>query len=431
MKRNVVIAAGWRTPFCKAGGALKREDAGRLGAVVASETLATSGIDPAELDEVVIGCVGPPHDQVNLARVIAVRAGVPIAVPAVTVGRNCASGMEAVTTAATKIEAGRGELFLAGGVEAMSAYPLVMGRELTAMFERLSRARSLGQRLAALATFRPWQLKPRIALVEGLTDPTCNLIMGKATELLAREFGLSREQGDAFAVESHRRAEAARKSGRFAREIVGLLPSAAREPKSVLEDDGIREGQTLEACAKLKPYFEKPDGVVTVANSSQITDGAATMIVASEERARALGLAPLARIKAFAYAGLEPARMGLGPVFATARALAEARCTLSDIGLIELNEAFAHQVLACARAFDSAEFARRELGRDQALGALDPAKLNVNGGAIALGHPVGASGARLLLTLAHEMALRDVELGLATLCIGGGQGGAVILERVR
>jgi acetyl-CoA acyltransferase len=210
-----------------------------------------------------------------------------------------------------------------------------------------------------------------------------------------------------------------------------VLPAGSRDGKSALDDDGIREGQSMEAVAKLGPYFEKPDGVVTVANSSQITDGACAMLVTTAERAKTLGLAPMARIRGFAYAGLAPERMGLGPVFASARALAEAGCTMRDVGLVELNEAFAHQVLACQRAFDSASFAQRELGRGEALGALDPARLNVNGGAIALGHPVGASGARLLVTLAHEMALRDVELGLATLCIGGGQGGAVVLERVR
>jgi acetyl-CoA C-acetyltransferase/acetyl-CoA acyltransferase len=300
---------------------------------------------------------------------------------------------------------------------------------MTDMFERLSRARSLGQRLAALARFRPWHLKPRIALVEGLTDPTCGLIMGSAVERLAREFGLSREEGDRYAVESHTRAAAARKAGRFEREIAAILPTGARD--SLLADDGIREGQTLEAAARLKPYFEKPDGVVTVGNSSQVTDGACTLLVASEERARTIGLKPLARIRAFAYAGLAPARMGLGPVFATALALREAKCTVSDIGVVELNEAFAHQVLACQRAFASDAFANSELGLGRALGELDPARLNVNGGTIALGHPVGASGARIVLTLAHEMIARDVELGLATLCIGGGQGGAVVLERVR
>ncbi len=410
---------------------MRAEDAGRLGALVARETLARSGIAPGLIDEVIIGSVGPPHDQVNIARVVALRAGVPEHVPAFTVARNCASGIEAVTNAAVRIEAGRGSLYLCGGVEVMSAYPLVFGREMTALFERLSRARTLGARLGVLASFRPRFLKPRIAILEGLTDPTCNLIMGRTAEILAREFGITREQGDAYALLSHQRAEAARAAGRFAREIVGVMPSNARAgAASVQADDGIREGQSMDALKKLKPYFEKPDGVVTVGNSSQVTDGAGAMLVASEARAAELGLQPLARVRSFAWAGLDPARMGLGPVYATAKALDAARCTLKDIGVIEINEAFAHQALACGKAAASDSFAREKLGRASALGELDPARTNINGGAIALGHPVGATGVRLLMTVAHELRIRDCELGLATLCIGGGQGGAVILERM-
>jgi acetyl-CoA C-acetyltransferase/acetyl-CoA acyltransferase len=430
LAKEIVIAAGLRSAQTKAGGQFRREDAGRLGAAVTRELLARTGLDAAQLDEVIFGCVGQPQNQVNVARVIAIRAGVPQRVPAHTVGRNCASGMQALTSAVLQIEAGRGELFLCGGVEVMSAYPLTYGPEMTSMFEQLSKARTLPARLAALASFRPWHLKPRVALLEGLTDPTCGLIMGRTAELLARDWSITREQGDALALESHTRAERARANGRFAREIAPVLPLGARDgAQSVLADDGIREGQSLEALAKLKPYFEKPDGVVTVGNSSQITDGACALLVTTAERARALGLAPLARVRSFAWAGCEPARMGLGPVYASAAALDDAGCELKDLGAIELNEAFAHQVLACARAFDSAQFAARELGRARALGALDLARTNINGGAIALGHPVGCTGARLLLTLAHQLRESNAELGLATLCIGGGQGGAVVLER--
>lgn len=432
LRNSIVIAAGLRTAQVKAGGLFRREDAARLGAAVSRELLARTGLDAAQLDEVIFGCVGQPHDQVNVARVLALRAGVPQHVPAYTVGRNCASGMQAVTNAVLAIEAGRGELFLCGGVEVMSAYPLSYGPEMTGLFERLSRARSVGARLAALASFRPWHLKPRVALIEGLTDPTCGLIMGRTAELLARDWKLTREDGDRFAVESHARAFAARKNGRFAREIVAVMPSGTREDsaQSVLADDGIREGQTLEALAKLKPYFEKPDGVVTVGNSSQLTDGACALIVTTAGRAERLGLAPLARIRSFAWAGCEPARMGLGPVYASATALDDAGCELGQMGAIELNEAFAHQVLACERAFASDAFAKDELGRARALGRLDLARTNINGGAIALGHPVGCTGARLLLTLAHQLRESKVDLGLATLCIGGGQGGAVVLERL-
>jgi len=425
---GVVLAAGVRAPQAKAGGAYRREDAGRLGSFAVREVLARAGLDPAALDEVAVGCVGPPQDQANVGRVVSLRAGVPQSVPALTVGRNCASGMEAATWAATRIEAGRGDLYVAAGVEVMSAYPLTFGPGMTALFERLSKARTLAARLAALASFRPSFLKPRVALLEGLTDPTCGLIMGKTAELLAREFGISREQADAYAAESHRRAQAARDAGRFEREIAPFLPQGAE--LAALHDDGIRDGQTVEGLAKLKPYFEKPDGIVTVGNSCGITDGATALVIASAERARALGLAPLARIRSWAWAGLDPARMGLGPVYASARALDAAGCALADMGVIELNEAFAAQVLACVKAFASDDFARDALGRAGALGEIDPARLNPNGGAIALGHPVGATGARLLLTTAHEMIARDCELGLATLCIGGGQGGAVVLERM-
>ena len=425
-----MLAAGLRLPQAKAGGAYKREDAGHLGARLARELIARSGVDPAEFDEVVVGCVGPPHDQANVARVIALRAGVPRGVPAYTVGRNCASGMQAVTSAATAIEAGRGELYLCLGVEVMSAYPLLFNHHAVDFFDRMLRARTLGAKLRALASVRPSMLKPRIALTEGLTDPTVDLIMGSTAEVLARDFGITREEADAFALRSHERAKQARDDGRFALESVPHLPLAAKEGQPALvHDDGIRDDQSLEALGKLRPYFERPDGIVTVGNSCGITDGAAGLIVTTEERARALGLRPLAAIKSFAWAGCDPARMGLGPVWSSAKALRQGGVELSDMGVIEINEAFAAQVLACLQAFASQEFAER-MGRATPLGKIDDAQLNPNGGAIALGHPVGCTGARLLLTTAHQLAVGDHELGLATLCIGGGQGGAVVLERV-
>lgn len=428
--RSLVIAAGLRSPWAKAGGAFAGEDAGHLGARVLRELLARTLLPLDEVHEVVVGCVGPPHDQANVGRVIALRAGLPRRVPARTVARNCASGMEAVTSAANSILSGEGELFLCLGVEVMSAYPLTYPPAAAQAFGRLARARSPVQRLAALASFRPSHFAPRLALMEGLTDPVSGLIMGKTAEVLARDWSITRREADTFAAESHRRAAAARDAGRLAREILPHLGLGARAGASSLaSDDGIRDGQTVEALAKLQPYFERPDGTVTVGNACGITDGAAALIVTSEERARALGLAPLARLRSWAWAGLDPARMGLGPVYASAFALERAGCTLADMGAIEINEAFAAQVIACERAFASARFAREELGRPDAVGELDRARTNRNGGAIALGHPVGATGARLLLTLAHELEASDCELGLATLCIGGGQGGAVVLER--
>ena len=428
--RSIVIAGGIRSAWARAGGAFAREDVGHLGAHVLRELLARTALPEGEVDEVVAGCVGPPHHQANVGRVIALRAGLPQETPARTVARNCASGIEAVTTAANTILAGEGQLFLSLGVEVMSAYPLVYRQEAVDVFARLSRARTPLQRVATLARFRPKHFAPKVSLMEGLTDPISGLIMGKTAEVLARDWGVTREEADAFAAESHRRAQAARDRGRMAREIVPHLGLGARAGASSLDhDDGIRDGQSVEQLAKLKPYFEKPDGTVTVGNACGITDGAAALVVTTEERARSLGLSPMARLRAWAWAGLDPARMGLGPVYASNFALERAGCQLADMGAIELNEAFAAQVLACQRAFESDDFARRELGRDRALGRLDMERTNVNGGAIALGHPVGATGARLLLTLAHELEAGDHELGLATLCVGGGQGGAVVLER--
>ncbi len=426
----VVLAAGLRTPWARAGVAFAKEDAAHLGARVARELIARTGIDPAEIDEVIAGSVGPPHDQANVARILALRAGIPWQVPARSVQRNCASGLEAVTTAIASIKAGEGEPSLCVGVEVMSAYPLIVGTRMTGLFAKLAKAKSLGARIAALSTFRPSFLSPRVAIVEGLTDPTTGLMMGRTAELLARDFGLTRAELDAFACESHRRAAAARARGRFATEIVPHLALGAREGgKALAADDSIRDDQSAEKLGKLRPYFEKPDGVVTVGNSCGVTDGACALLVTTESRARALGLAPLARFKGHAFAGLDPSRMGLGPVFATAKVLEKTGCALSDFGAVELNEAFAAQVLACQKAFASDRFARETLGVAKALGTLDGARLNPNGGAIALGHPIGATGARLLLTAAHELRAGDHELTLATLCIGGGQGAAVVLER--
>jgi len=426
----IVLAAGVRLPQARAGGAYAREDAGHLGTVVARECLARAGLDPALLSEVVVGCVGPPHDQANVARVIALRAGVPRSVPAHTVARNCASGMEAVSTAATALRAGRGDLYLVAGVEVMSAYPLLYNQQAVGFFSRMMRARNPVQKLATFASFRPTMLAPRITLTEGLTDPTVGLIMGSTAEILARDFAITRAEADRFALESHQRAKAARDSGRLAKEIHPHVPAGAKPGQgALLHDDGIRDDQSLEALAKLKPYFEKPDGIVTVGNACGITDGACAMLVTTRSRANALGLQPMCTLRAWAWSGCDPARMGLGPVYSSAKALREAGCTLADLDVIEINEAFAVQVLACMKAFASDAFAAKELGLGKALGQIDPARLNKNGGAIALGHTVGATGARLLLTAATELALTNKNLALATLCIGGGQGGAFVLER--
>jgi acetyl-CoA acyltransferase len=298
---------------------------------------------------------------------------------------------------------------------------------MTRAFERSSRAKSLGERVGAFAGIRPRDFQPRVAIMEGLTDPVCGLNMGDTAEVIAKDFAISREAQDDFALMSHRRAVAATESGRLAEEIVPVFAHPYKE--AVTQDVGPRKNQSLEALAKLKPFFDRKYGTVTAGNSCPITDGAAAMIVTSAEKARELGLIPSGRVKSYAFVGLDPTRMGLGPTFATPIALKRAGAQFRDIGLIELNEAFAAQVIGNEIAMASARFCRDHLGLDKPIGEIDRAILNVNGGAIALGHPVGVSGTRLVLTLLREMRHRNVPLGLATLCVGGGQGAALVLER--
>ncbi len=425
--RDVVLMDGFRTPFAKAGTALASTPARELGRIAVSELLARHGVNPEEIDEVILGNVAQPSDSTNIARVVALLAGIPESAPAVTVQRNCASGMEAIALAHDRIAAGHAELIVAGGTESMSQIPLYVSERMTRTFERLSRAKSVGARVAAIAGVRIKDLQPRIAILEGLTDPVSGLNMGETAEVLAKEFAISREAQDDFALQSHRRAVAAMDSGRFAEEIVPVFAPPYRE--AVLEDVGPRRNQSLEALAKLKPYFDRRNGTVTPGNSCGITDGAAAILVASAEKARSLGLKPVGRIRGTAFVGLDPVRMGLGPTHATPVALRRAGARFSEIGLIEINEAFAAQVIANEIAMASAKYCREKLGLDGPIGEIDRSLLNVNGGAIALGHPVGVSGTRLVLTLLREMRRRDVPLGLATLCVGGGQGGAMVLER--
>src|SRR2546427_8308177 len=425
--RDVVLMDGFRTPFAKAGTALASTPAQELGRVAVTELLARHGVDPNDVDEVIFGNVAQPSDSTNIARVVALLSGLPERVPAVTVQRNCASGMEAIADAHERIASGKAELIVAGGTESMSRIPLYLSEGMTRTFERLSRAKSVGEKVAAITAVRPRDFKPRVALLEGLTDPVSGLNMGETAEVLAREFGISREAQDDFALQSHRRAVAAMDSGRLAQEIVPVFAPPYKQ--AVVEDVGPRKGQTLEALAKLKPYFDRRYGTVTVGNSCPITDGAAAILVASADKARALGLRSAGRIKGYAFVGLDPARMGLGPTHATPVALKRAGVSFRDIGLIELNEAFAAQVIANEIAMASAKYCREKVGLDGPIGEIDRSILNVNGGAIALGHPVGVSGTRLTLTLLREMRKRDVPLGLATLCVGGGQGAALVLER--
>jgi acetyl-CoA C-acetyltransferase/acetyl-CoA acyltransferase len=420
---DIAILDGVRTPFTRAGGPLAEVPAQELGRVVVKELLGRTGAGPDQVDQVVFGNVATPADATNIARVIALQSGIPKDRVAHTVQRNCASGLEAITTAAQLVALGEAKIVIAGGTESMSRIPLLYNEEAARQFARLARAKTSSQRVRALLGFRPRHFEPVIGVQQGLTDPVSGLIMGETAEILAGEFALSRQEQDLYALESHRRAAEGQRTGRLAEEIVAVPVKGG----VVKEDVGLRPDQTLEALAKLKPYF-RPAGTVTVGNSSMITDGAAAVLVMPGGAARAWGPGPLGYVRGYAYAGCDPARMGLGPAFATSKVLAKLGMSLADMDLIELNEAFAAVVLANEKAFASEAFAREQLGREAPLGELRRERMNVNGGAIALGHPVGATGTRLVLTLLKELRRRGLRRGLATLCVGGGQGAAVVVE---
>lgn len=426
--RDVVVISGVRTPFVKAGSLLARVPAVELGRIAVREAIERADLDPGTIDEVIVGNIAGPADAANIARVIALLAKVPEHVPAFTVNRNCASGLESIAEAAYRIQAGHANVIVAGAVESMSQIPFLLTREAQEVWTGLSRARGVLGQLKAMGRFRPRHFKPVVGLMLGLTDPISGLNMGETAENLAREFQISREEQDAFALRSHQRATAAWSNGLLDDEVIPV-PRAPRYDKSIDRDNGIRENQTMEALGKLRPIFDRKFGTVTAGNSSQITDGAAALVLASRVRARQLGARVLGTIRSWAFAGCDPARMGLGPAVATPIALQRAGgIALDRMDLVEINEAFAVQVLASLRAMASRQFCEKYTGRGP-LGHLDPDRLNVNGGAIAFGHPVGATGGRLVLTLLNEMARRDLSLGLVTLCVGGGQGGAIVLER--
>jgi acetyl-CoA acetyltransferase family protein len=426
--RRVVVVDGVRTPFAKVETALAEVSAVDLARTAVRELIERTEIDPATIDEVILGNAAPPSDAPNIARVAALEAGIPREVPAFSVQRNCASGFQSITDGFNQIVLGQSDVVVAGGVESMSNVPLQFPDEFSDVVTDLARASGVTDKVAAAVQIRPAHFKPVVALLEGLTDPVCGLNMGETAEVLARELHLSRRAQDEYALRSHQRAAAAWAEGRFADEVTPVfVPPAYRDV--VAEDVGYRPQQTLEALAKLRPVFER-DGTVTAGNASMVTDGAAALLLMEEGKARAEGFRPLGRIVSFGYAGLEPQRMGLGPALATPLALSRAGLSLSDMGLVELNEAFAAVVLANMEVFPSRSWAEERLGRTLPIGTLREETLNVNGGAIALGHPIAATGSRLALTLLLEMRRRDVEHGLATLCVGGGLGGAIVFQRV-
>ena len=427
MSQPILVVDGMRTPFLRARNRPGPFAASDLAVQAGRALLKRLPFDPADLDEVILGCASPSPDEVNIGRVVALRMGCGRKVPGWTVMRNCASGMQALDSAIANIRTGRSQLVLAGGVDALSRAPLLYSDKMVLWFANFGTARTFGQRVGAFLKLKPAEaLKPVIGIMKGLTDPMVGLLMGQTAENLAFRFGITRAQMDEFAAESHRRVLAAQHAGYFDAEIAPLFDA---DGKLFAADDGVREDSTPENLAKLRPFFDHKYGNVTAGNSSQITDGAAWLVLASEEAVAKHRLPVLGRIVDSEWAGLDPAEMGLGPVHAATPILKRHGLKLDDFDAWEINEAFAAQVLACERAWASEDYCRNELGLAAALGGLDRATLNVDGGAIALGHPVGASGARIVLHLLNVLKRVDGKRGIAAICIGGGLGGAMLVER--
>ncbi|MCR4301691.1 MAG: acetyl-CoA C-acetyltransferase [Sulfuricaulis sp.] len=422
---KVYIVDGARTPFLKARTEPGPFSASDLAVACARPVLARQPFKASQIDEVIVGCVIPAADEANIARLIALRLGCGKRVPAHTVQRNCASGLQAVATAAERIVLGRAHLVLAGGTEAMSRAPIQWNNAMSGWLGKMLRTRNPWQRMQALVRFRPALLKPVYSLLLGLTDPLVKLSMGQTAEIVAHRFGISRESQDVYALNSHQRLAAAFDGGAMNTEVETLYDT--RE-NFYTEDTGLRRDTDLDQLAKLRPVFDRKYGQVTSGNSSQVTDGAAMLLLASEAAVKEHELSVLGEWVDHEWAGVDPSQMGLGPVHATARLLARRQMKMRDLQQMELNEAFAAQVLACQAAWDSAQYAREELGLDAPPGAMDPERLNPEGGAIANGHPVGASGARLVLHLLQALQRQGGGQGVATLCIGGGQGGAMLLR---
>lgn len=394
--KEIVIAGAVRTPQATLGGPLKDLTNQKLGEMILRGLVERTRIDPAVIEEVIFGCVGQQSDAHNVARVITLMAGLPKTTPAFTVSRNCASGLQSIASAVAMIQSGEAEVIVAGGVEVMSSTPFV-NRDLR-FGKKLRDSRMID------------------ALWEGLRDPVSGLMMGETAELLAKEFNITRKEQDTYALESHQKAVQALRSGKFKDEVMPV-PVQARIQRAKTEillsdDEGPNPDLDISSLGQYPPVF-KDNGTVTAGNSCLISDGAAAVLVTTKTKAKELGLEILGTVRSVVFAGVEPERMGMGPVPATQKALDRAGLSLKEIRLIEINEAFAAQYLAVEKSLH-----------------LDRAKVNVNGGAIALGHPVGATGTRMVVTLLHEMKKRDLSFGLASLCVGGGQGGAIVLERV-
>jgi acetyl-CoA C-acetyltransferase len=423
--KPVYIIDGARSPFIKAKGKPGPFSAADLATATCKALLARQAFASSEIDEFITGCAVASPSETNISRIVALRSGCSEQTPAWTVQRNCASGMQALDDASKDIASGRCHMVVAGGTDAMSRGPILYNDAMVHWLARLNRAKTFSQKLKTFLAFRPHLLKPVIGLLCGLTDPICGLNMGQTAEIVAYDFGISREMMDAYSLRSHERLAQAQ-AEKYLNEIIPVFDNQGVVYQS---DDGLRADTTLAQLAKLKPSYEKPFGTITAGNSSQVTDGAAFVILASEEAVNKYQLTPLAKIVDIHWAALNPAVMGLGPAHAIAPLIARNQLSLNDIDYFEINEAFAAQVLGSIAALASQEYCRNHFGLD-ALGTIDQAKLNIDGGAIALGHPIGASGARIVLHLAQILKRTGTKRGIASLCIGGGQGGAMLIESV-
>jgi acetyl-CoA C-acetyltransferase len=423
--RRVFVVDGARTPFLKAKTGLGPFTASDLAVGAGRALLLRQPFEANAFDEVIVGSAMPSADEANIGRVVSLRLGCGEKVPAWTVMRNCASGMQALDSAAVNILAGRSSLVLAGGTDAMSHAPLLYGPAMVNWLAQWYAAKGFGQKAGLAVKFRLANLAPVIAILRGLTDPIVKLSMGSTAEIVAERFGITRRMMDEFAVESHRRLAFAQDNGHMKE----VEPMYGPDGTVYAADDGVRRDSSVERLAKLKPVFDRTYGNVTAGNSSQVTDGAAMLILASEDVVNEYRLKPLGRIVDANWGALDPAEMGLGPVHAITPMLMRHGLSWDDIDAAEINEAFAAQVLGCLAAWESAPYCKEHFGLDRAFGKLDRAKLNVDGGAIALGHPIGASGARVVLHALKVLERTGGKRAVASLCIGGGQGGAMLLER--
>ena len=422
--RRVAIVAGLRTPFERSGTLFKSLSAQDLGRAVVAELVARTGLDGEEIDTLVFGTVVPSVLAPNIAREVALLPMLPKGIPAVTVSRACTSANQAITDAADQIALGHADVAIAGGAESLSNVPILHSRGFANALVSASKAKTIPARFGALARIRPRDLIP---ITPAIAEPSTGETMGQSAEKMAKLNHIPRDEQDQFALRSHRLAAAGTQDGRLTAEIMPYyVPPQYGEVAT--SDNGIRPDSTPEQLAALKPVFDRRYGTVTAGNSSPLTDGAAAVVLMSEERAKALGYTPLAYIKSYAYAALDPGEQLLqAPVLAAPLALARAGLALGDIDLVEMHEAFAAQVLSNLRGFESQEWAERA-GLTQPLGEVDRSRLNVMGGSISIGHPFGATGARITTTLANELRRRSGQFGLMTLCAAGGMGFAMVLE---